>query len=242
MISFTSFLHPAYYSAKWMHLLQIIHNLSPLCTTNCDGQALGLDRMCSRREPSVSRRETTVSRRETTVSRREPSVSRRETTVSRRETTVSRREPSVSRKRAVSVTERAVSVTERAESFQEVLVCKKNALLIIINVSVKRNILSIETILSAYTRVHTQRHPDTRALWPFKAKLRSIQPTANGDWRWMKTVAQNRKQDRSTVLGKETLLGYIWMYLNLLERDAIRKNFAVNVLVAVPLAVIDGAL
>ena len=32
------------------------------------------------------------------------------------------------------------------------------------------------------------------------------------------------------------------MYLNLLERDAIRKNFAVNVLVAVPLAVIDGAL
>ena len=43
-----------------------------------------------------------------------------------------------------------------------------------------------------------------------KLNLHSLKRAANGDFRWMKTAAWNRKHGRSTVLGKEMFLGYIF--------------------------------
>ena len=40
-----------------------------------------------------------------------------------------------------------------------------------------------------------------------KLNLYSLKQAANRDLRWMKTAAWSRKQGRSIVLGKETLLG-----------------------------------
>ena len=82
-------------------------------------------------------------------------------------------------------------------------------------VFLENKILSLETILSAYTRTHThrRRNPHTQAFWPYKAKkyiyIKNTQ-LKNGQQmpgrpEWMKTSERNRKHGRSNNFGKRNV-------------------------------------
>ena len=89
-------------------------------------------------------------------------------------------------------------------------------LIIIIKVFLKREILSLETILSARTHTrtharthaHTHTHTHTQAFWPYKAKTDTAQNGQQTPWRpgMDEASERNRKHGRSTILGKEMFL------------------------------------
>ena len=87
-------------------------------------------------------------------------------------------------------------------------------IIIIIKVFIKHRILSIETILSAYTRAckHVCACTHTHAGAPEHTSILTIQnliytvekmSSRERDLRWLKTAARNRKYGRPLVLGKE---------------------------------------
>ena len=90
-------------------------------------------------------------------------------------------------------------------SSSDTLLCCRNIMINNNKIFVKRKILSIETILSAYTREHTHTHTHrgtrTHEHSEYKAKF-----TQNGQqtetWDGWRQAARNRKHGRSAVLGK----------------------------------------
>ena len=80
------------------------------------------------------------------------------------------------------------------------------AALMIIKVFIKLKIMSVETILSAYT--HTQASVYTSMLTMQSLIYTQLKTGSKKDLRRMNTAARNRKHSRSIVLGKEMLLGH----------------------------------
>ena len=80
----------------------------------------------------------------------------------------------------------------------------------VIKVFLKRKILSLETILSAYTCTHThrQRHPHTQAFSPYKAKIDTAQSGQQTPGRPGMDEDSSTKQKTWQVynLGKEMFL------------------------------------
>ena len=88
-------------------------------------------------------------------------------------------------------------------------------IIIKMKVFLMHKILSLETILSAFTHAHTHTHTHmdrgTRThkhsdLTKLKYTQLETGSKRSGDLEWMKTAAWNRKHGRSTSLGKEMLL------------------------------------
>ena len=117
-----------------------------------------------------------------------------------------------------------------------------SGVLIIIQVFLKCKMLSLETVLSAcacthahththtHTHTHAQRHPHTQAFWLYKAKFTQLKTGSKhvGDLEWIKTSARNRRHGRSTILGKEMLLDYIWMSPERFCRRGRGRSFHVD--------------
>ena len=74
--------------------------------------------------------------------------------------------------------------------------------IIIINVFIKYKILSVETVLRAYTYTHRDTHTYKHTDYT-KLNLHNLKQAANQDSRWIKTAVQNIRHGRSIIWGKE---------------------------------------
>ena len=83
------------------------------------------------------------------------------------------------------------------------------------NCSKRIHITHAQTEATAHTNILT-----------IQLNLHSLKRAANGDLRWMKTAARNRKHGRSTNLGKEVFLCCIWMSP---ERDSHSRHGYIDV-------------